>query len=69
VRLLASTAKPLVPSPLHLVDEQQQTSQVATDAEVVEVALDAPRERGVLHLDREVSVATTPLGDGLNGPS
>jgi hypothetical protein len=45
---LASAAKPLVPSPPRLFDKQKQTSKVAADAEVVEVTLDAPRERGVL---------------------
>jgi hypothetical protein len=52
VRLLAPTAEPLVPSPFRLFDEQEQTAKVAADAEVIEVTLDAPPERGVLLLDR-----------------
>ena len=69
MRLLAPTAKPLVPDPLRLPDEQQQTADVAVDAKVVEVTLDAPRERGMLHLDGLMSMAATPVRDGLNGPS
>jgi hypothetical protein len=52
VRLLAPTSKPFVPSAPRFFDKQQQASRVAIDAEVVEVPLDAPRERGVLLLDR-----------------
>jgi hypothetical protein len=69
VRLLAPTAEPFVPGSLHLFDEQKQTAKVAADAEVIEVAPHAPRERDVLLLDRQVSMAATPIGDGLNGPS
>ena len=31
---LASAAEPLVPDALHRLDDQQQTTEVATDAEV-----------------------------------
>src|SRR4051794_26499330 len=69
MRLLATTAEPLEPSPLRFLDEHQQTAKVAADAEVVEVASDARRERGMLRLDRQVSMASTPFGDVLYCPS
>jgi len=49
-------------------EETQQTTKVAVHAEVVEVARQSSRERCMLVLDREVSVAPTPLGDGLDCP-
>jgi hypothetical protein len=64
--LLAPTAEPLIPNSPRLFGKQKQTAKVAANAEIVEVTLDAPRERGVLLLDRKVSMATTPVGDGLN---
>jgi hypothetical protein len=42
---------------------------MATDAEVIAVASQASTERGVLCLDRLMPVATTPVVDGLFGPS
>jgi len=52
-----------------LFEHEQQTSEFAAHREVVEVALDAPRERLVLNLDRQVSMAATPAVDGLDDPS
>jgi hypothetical protein len=49
---LTPTAEPLVPSFLHLLDNQQQGYKVAADTEVVEVALDASLERFVLNRNR-----------------
>ena len=46
-----------------------RAAEVAADAEVVEVASYASRECRVLGLDRMVSMATTPIVDGLNRPS
>src|SRR5262249_8656135 len=69
MRLLAPTAEPLVPGPLRFLGEHEQAAKVPAHAEVVEVALDASRERGVLHLDRQVSMATTPVRDVLYRPS
>jgi hypothetical protein len=66
VCLLASTAKPLKPSSLHLQDEHRQACAVAVDAKVVEVAGDTSRERGVLRLDWLMSMASTPVVDGQN---
>src|SRR5207237_1827591 len=66
---LAATAQPFVPSPLRGFDEPQHTAKVAADAEVVAVASHALTERGVLRLDRLVPMATTPVVDGLLGPS
>ena len=66
---LASAAEPLVPDPLRRLDEQQQTTEVAADAEVVEVASQSSRERRVLNLDRKVPMEMAPIGDGLNRPS
>ena len=57
----AKTAKPLKPDSLHLQDEHRQASAIAVDAKVVEVAGDTPRERGVLRLDRLMSMAATPV--------
>src|ERR1044071_8271881 len=42
---------------------------VSVHAEVVEVPCDASRERGVLLLDRLMSMASTPVGDGSYEPS
>ena len=66
---LAPMAKPFVPGSPRRLDEQQQAAEVAAAAEVVEVASQASRERSVLCLDRMVSMATTPIVDGLNRPS
>ena len=55
---LAPTAEPLVPRSLRVLDDEQQASKVAAHTEVVEVALDSPRERGVLVFHREVPMAT-----------
>src|SRR5262249_24301839 len=66
---LAPTAEPRVPGAPRLLEDEQQTSEVAAHREVVEVALDAPRERLVLNRDRQVSVAATPTVDGLDDPS
>jgi hypothetical protein len=52
-----------------LFEDKQQTSEVAADREVVEVALDTPLERFVLNRDRKVSMATTPIVDRLDCPS
>lgn len=43
MRLLAPTAEPLVPGPLRLRDEHQQTAKVAAHAYVAEVTLDGGR--------------------------
>src|SRR5262245_19635381 len=66
---LAATTQPLVPRPLRRFDEPQQTPKVAADTEVVEVAAQTSSERGVLGLNRLVSVASTPVVEGLLGPS
>src|SRR2546422_1828958 len=66
---LAATAQPLVPSPLRRFDESQETLKVAADAEVVEVASQTSTERGVLCLNRLMPMASTPVVDGLLGPS
>src|SRR5439155_2899485 len=66
---LAATAQPLVPGPLRRFDESQQTPKIATHAEVVEVASQASTERGVLCLNRLMPMASTPIVDGLLGPS
>ena len=55
-----------VPVPLRGVDQQPQTASIATHAKVIEVPLDASRERGVLHGHRQVSMATTPGGGDSN---
>ena len=39
------------------------------DAEVVELTIQLPHERGVLHLYRLMSVAPAPVVDGHHGPS
>ena len=66
---LAATTQPLVPRPLRRLDETQQTRKVAADAEVIEVASQTSTERGVLGLNRLVPVASTPVVEGLLGPS
>ena len=65
-RSVASTAKPLEPVALRRFDQWHQIAVVATDAEVVEVPLNASRKRGVLHCDRVVSMASTPVGRDLD---
>jgi hypothetical protein len=66
---LAATAQPLVPGPLRRFDESQQTLKVAIHAEVVEVTSQTSTERGVLCLNRLMPMASTPIVDGLLGPS
>ena len=66
---LAATTQPLVPRPLRRFDEPQETPKVATDAEVVEVASQTSTERGVLGLNRLMPMASTPVVEGLLGPS
>src|SRR5215471_10477072 len=66
---LAATAQPLVPGPLRRFEESQETPNVATHAEVVEVTSQTSTERGVLCLNRLMSMASTPVVDGLLGPS
>src|SRR5215468_4390993 len=66
---LAATTQPLVPRPLRRFDETQQTRKVAADAEVIEVASQTSTERGVLGLNRLMPMASTPVVDGLLGPS
>ena len=66
---LAATTQPLVPRPLRCFDEPQETPKVATHAEVVEVASQTSPERGVLCLNRLMPMASTPVVDGLLGPS
>src|SRR5206468_2625743 len=61
--------QPLEPDSLRRPDDQLQTTKVAVDAEVVEVTLESPAERCVLVLDRQMSMASAPIGDGLDGPS
>src|SRR4029434_26138 len=68
-RALAATTQPLIPHPLRCFDEPQQTPKVATHAEVVEVASQTSTERGVLCLNRLMPMASTPVVDGLLGPS
>ena len=43
--------------------------KVSSNPEVVEVSLKSPRQRSVLLWNRQVTMATTPVGDGLLGPS
>jgi hypothetical protein len=45
---MTPTAEPFVPRPLRLFDDSQKTNEVSADTEVVEVTLDASRERLVL---------------------
>ena len=66
---LATTAQPFIPGSLRGFDEPQKILRIATDAEVIAVASQASTERGVLGLDRLMPVATTPIVDGLFGPS
>src|SRR5262249_15416698 len=66
---LAATAQPLVPRPLRRFDETQQTRNIAADAEVIAVASQTSTERGVLGLNRLMPMASTPVVDGLLGPS
>src|SRR5439155_22392769 len=66
---LAATTQPLVPRPLRRFDEPQQTPKVAADTEVVEVASQTSTERGVLCFNRLMPMASTPVVDGLLGPS
>src|SRR5215468_4127958 len=66
---LAATAQPLVPGPLRRFDESQETPKVATHAAVVAVTSQTSTERGVLCLNRLMSMASTPGVDGLLGPS
>src|SRR5262249_17213172 len=65
----AATAQPLVPGPLRRFDESQETPKVTTHAEVVEVASQTSTERGVLCLNRLMPMASTPVVEGLLGPS
>ena len=64
VPLLAPTLKPLEPAALRLLDNEHQPFKVAAHAEVVDVPLDAPLERGVLRLDGLMPMAATPRPDG-----
>src|SRR5512138_350706 len=57
-----------MPDALHGSDEPDHAGEVAIDAEVVDVPAYAPAERGMLLLDRLVSVAPTEVVDGLLGP-
>src|SRR5919109_579623 len=66
---LAATAQPLVPGTLRRSDELQQTLKVAIHAEGVEVASQTSTERRVLCLNRLMPMASTPIVDGLLGPS
>src|SRR5215471_8841346 len=66
---LAATTPPLVPRPLRRFDEPQQPPKVAADPAGVEVAAQTASERGVLCLKRLVPVASTPVVEGLLGPS
>jgi len=66
---MATPAEPLEPRLLRFLDEQLQTTEIAADAEVVEVPPQPSRERGVLQLDRPVPMASTPVRNGLNRPS
>jgi hypothetical protein len=66
---LAATAPPLVPGPLRRCDESQETPQVATHAAGVAVASQTSTERGVLGRNRLLPRASTPVVDGLLGPS
>src|SRR2546422_10204020 len=47
----------------------QETPKVATDAEGVAVTAQTSTERGVLGLNRLMPMASTPVVDGLLGPS
>ena len=69
VLALASAAKPLEPRTLPRRDDELQTTKVAADAEVVEVPLKAPTQSEVLSPDRLMSMASTPVVDGLYRPS
>jgi len=50
------------------MDESTQTEEVSSYTEIIKVPLDAARQRDVLLWYRLVSVATTPIVDGLLGP-
>src|SRR5262247_2012594 len=66
---LAATAPPLVSGTLRCSDESQQTLKVAIHAEVVAVASQTSTERRVLCLNRLMPMASTPIVEGLLGPS
>ena len=61
-RSIASTAKPFDPVPLRGFDQWHQAAVITTYTEVVEVSLYASAERGVLHSNRLMSMATTIIG-------
>jgi hypothetical protein len=63
MRLLAPTAEPLVPDPLRLSDEPQQTAEIAADPEVVE----QERPVGDPNFDHPLQfVAIQTVGEGDN---
>jgi hypothetical protein len=68
VPLLTPTLSPLEPAALGFLDNEQQAIKVAVHAEVVDVPLDAPLERGVLRLLGLMPMATAPGPDGHDCP-
>ncbi len=68
-RTLAATAQPLKPKPLGHGDQAAQAARVAVHPEVIEVTNQTSLERRMLHCNREMPMASTPLGDGLDCPS
>src|SRR6266513_1781711 len=65
---LAPTVEPLEPTAFNLPHEPSQASGVSIHAEVVDVALHAPRERLMLLLDWQVPMISTPRTYSLYGP-
>ncbi len=57
-----------MPGPFDVPDQQADSPDVPTDIEVVEMALESSRQRRMLLLDREVSVALAPRVDGCPRP-
>ena len=66
---LAAPIEPLEHQAMHGMIKLTERTAVVGHSKVVEVTLQASRERSVLVLDRVVPVAPAILGDGLNRPS
>ncbi len=62
---LAATAQPCEPGALGRIDQTRETAEIAVHSKIVEVSDQPSLERCMLHVNREMSMATTPLGDGL----
>jgi hypothetical protein len=68
-RSLAAPRQPFIPRPFGMVDHPAQTPCVPIDAEILEVASNAPHEGGMLHRNRLVPMATAPVADVSHDPS